>query len=93
MGEFPAIGLPAVLVPYPHAGTHQALNARYLPGRHAAVEVDDADLDRDLKDTVINLITDTDKLQAMSKSSQQLAQADASLRLAQVILEVKPHGS
>ena len=93
MGEFPAIGLPAVLVPYPHAGTHQALNARYLAGRHAAVAINDADLDADLKDTVINLITNTDKLQAMSNASQQLAKPDASLRLAQVILEVKPHGS
>ena len=93
MGEFPTIGLPSVLVPYPHAGTHQALNAHYLAGRHAAVAVDDADLNQDLKDTVINLITDTDKLQAMSNASHQLAKPDASLRLAQLILEVKPNGS
>ncbi len=93
MGEFPAVGLPAILAPYPYAGTHQALNANYLAQHQAAVVIDDADLERDLKDVTINLITDKEKLQAMGRAGQTLAKPDAAARLAQEILEVKTHGT
>lgn len=88
LGEFPAAGLPAVLVPYPYAGAHQALNARYLAKRRAAIVIDDADLSQKLKDTVINVITNKNKLQAMSQACRNLAKPEAAVRLAQEILEV-----
>jgi UDP-N-acetylglucosamine--N-acetylmuramyl-(pentapeptide) pyrophosphoryl-undecaprenol N-acetylglucosamine transferase len=93
LGEFPAIGLPAILVPYPYAGAHQALNANYLARQQAAVIIDDADLNQDLKKTAINLITDQEKLQAMGKACKALAKLDAAARLAQEILEVRTHGN
>ena len=93
LGEYPAVGLPAILAPYPYAGAHQALNAAYLARHQAAVMIDDADLDRDLKETALNLLTDKKKLQAMRRAGKDLARPEAAVRLAQEILEVKRHGN
>jgi UDP-N-acetylglucosamine--N-acetylmuramyl-(pentapeptide) pyrophosphoryl-undecaprenol N-acetylglucosamine transferase len=92
LGEFPAVGLPAILVPYPHAGAHQKVNAQYLAGQQAAVVINDADLAQQLPKVVLNLITNQDKLQAMRRASQSLAQPDAATRLAQAIVEVSSYG-
>jgi len=93
MGEFPVAGSPAILVPYPHAGAHQALNADYL-ARHGAAEViNDEDLARDLKDTVLNLLTNPEKLQTMRTACQRIAVPEAADRLAKEILEVRAYGN
>jgi UDP-N-acetylglucosamine--N-acetylmuramyl-(pentapeptide) pyrophosphoryl-undecaprenol N-acetylglucosamine transferase len=92
MGELPAVGLPAVLVPYPYAGAHQTLNANYLARHQAAVVIEDASLSKMLKETVINLLSNKEKLQAMSQACKSLAQPDAAARLAQEILEVGSYG-
>lgn len=91
LGEFPALGLPAILVPYPHAGAHQAQNAAYLVRRGAALSIADAEIKQELKQAMLDLITNGEKLQAMSQASQQLARPDAALRLAQEIVSVS-HG-
>ena len=93
MGELPAAGLPAVLVPYPYAGAHQTLNAQYLAQHQAAIILDNVDLDEKLKDTVIDLITDKEKLETMSQACQNLAKPDAAARLAQEILEIGNGGN
>lgn len=93
LGEFPAAGLPAILVPYPYAGAHQNRNAEYLAHYQAAVVIKDAELSQRLKGTVLELITDQDKLRAMSRASARLAQPEAATRLAQVIVEVRDRGN
>lgn len=89
LGEFPAAGLPAILVPYPYAGAHQTLNADYLARQGAAIVVKDEDLSHKLKEVVMTLLTDQEKLAAMGRVSANLAQPDAAARLAQAIVEVK----
>ena len=93
LGEFPAAGLPAILVPYPYAGAHQTVNANYLAKRGAALVINDADLDVKLKDSVIELITNPNKLQAMQIACSSLAKPEAASHLAQEILEVGTHGN
>lgn len=93
LGEFPAAGLPAILVPYPYAGAHQQRNADYLVKHQAAVTITDAELSQRLKETVIELMTNQDKLQAMSRASARLAHPEAATRLAQAIVEVRDRGN
>ncbi|MCB9107246.1 MAG: undecaprenyldiphospho-muramoylpentapeptide beta-N-acetylglucosaminyltransferase [Anaerolineales bacterium] len=93
LGEFPAAGLPAILAPYPYAGTHQALNAHYLARHGAAVVVEDANLSGELYRIAIDLLTNKEKLHAMSEACRRLAKPDAAAHLAQEILEVKRDGN
>jgi UDP-N-acetylglucosamine--N-acetylmuramyl-(pentapeptide) pyrophosphoryl-undecaprenol N-acetylglucosamine transferase len=87
MGEFPAAGLPAVLVPYPYAGAHQRLNAEVLSGAGAAVILDNADLDQ-LYDTVTSLLGDRARLLAMADAARALARPSAARAIAHLLIEV-----
>lgn len=93
MGEFPAAGLPAVLVPYPHAGAHQTLNANYLARHGAAVLVNDADLESMLKETALQRLTNPETLQAMRRAAVALSKPEAADHLAREILEVRNRGT
>jgi UDP-N-acetylglucosamine--N-acetylmuramyl-(pentapeptide) pyrophosphoryl-undecaprenol N-acetylglucosamine transferase len=59
LGEFPALGLPAILVPYPHSGKHQDCNADFLVERGAAIKIDDANLETELIPTIRKLFVTT----------------------------------
>ncbi len=88
LGEFPARGLPAILVPYPHAGRHQEANARYLAQHGAAVIVDDERLSTDLVPTVVGLLNDRPRRREMAARARALAVPDAAARIAQVVVQV-----
>ncbi len=78
LGEYPAVGLPAVLVPLPIAGGHQAENARILVRAGAAVMVDDAALDGDrLTCEVLALLDDPTRRRAMAEAVMGLDHPDA----------------
>lgn len=93
LGEFPAAGLAAILVPYPYAGAHQTLNANYLTRHQAAIMLHDADLNQLLKETTISLITNKEKLHAMSQACQRLAKPEAATHLVQEILGVRKYAN
>ena len=82
LGELPLFGLPAVLVPYPHAWRYQKVNADYLVQRGAAVMVEDARLAVELLPTVRALLTDPERLAAMSSAARRQAVPDAAARIA-----------
>ena len=86
MGEYPAVGLPAILVPLPIAGGHQALNAEYLAQRQAAIVLDDGELTQDLERITLDLITNPNQLQAMATASRSVAKPQAADHLAHVIM-------
>ena len=83
MAEFPAVGLPSILVPYPYSGQHQAANADFIEEHGAGVRLDNDDLETRLKPTVLGLLGDEGALERMAQSALALARPDAALLLAQ----------
>lgn len=77
LGEFPAAGLPALLVPYPYAGAHQWRNADYLAKNGAAVTLDDSRLPEELVPMVLGLLADERRRREMSGAAGSLARPDA----------------
>ena len=88
--ELAAAGLPAILVPYPHAtADHQTTNARYMERAGAAVVVPDAELDGPrLAREVAALLGAPDRLAAMGSAARAAARSDAAERIAEELLEL-----
>jgi UDP-N-acetylglucosamine--N-acetylmuramyl-(pentapeptide) pyrophosphoryl-undecaprenol N-acetylglucosamine transferase len=82
MGEFPAAGLPAILVPYPHSGQHQNPNAAHMAHHGAARVLEDSELGERLVATVLGLLDDRQALARMRAAATALAKPDAAKALA-----------
>jgi UDP-N-acetylglucosamine--N-acetylmuramyl-(pentapeptide) pyrophosphoryl-undecaprenol N-acetylglucosamine transferase len=82
MGEYPLYGLPAILVPYPHAWRYQATNARYLADQGGAVVLSDESLARDLLPAVRGLLQDPVRLLGMAEAMSGTATPDAAEAIA-----------
>ncbi len=88
LGEYPLFGLPAILVPYPHAWRYQKVNAAYLVDRGAALSIEDAQLASELLPAVQQLCRDPQRLLRMRVAMQSLARPQAALRLANLVWEL-----
>ena len=92
MGELPAVALPAILVPYPYAGGHQRLNARYLADNGAAVILEDRALGSFMP-LMGELLHDEARLQAMREAARRLARPDAAARIAGMLIDLAREGA
>ena len=88
LGEFPLLGLPAVLAPYPFAGQHQDANADYLARAGAAVKLRDEDLAARLAPLLLELVQDRDRLQQMAQRAASLARPQAAETIAEELLKL-----
>jgi UDP-N-acetylglucosamine--N-acetylmuramyl-(pentapeptide) pyrophosphoryl-undecaprenol N-acetylglucosamine transferase len=89
MAELTAAGMPAVMVPLPHAtADHQAANARAVAAAGGAVVVDDAALDGPaLVAAAAPLLADPDRLAAMAAGMLTQAHPAAAEELAALVVE------
>lgn len=88
LGELPAAGLPAVLVPGVYEGGYdQRANARYLADEGCAVVLENEELDR-LTDIVRDLLTDDAKRRTMGDAARRLARPDAARQIARMLTEL-----
>ena len=78
LGEFPLFGLPAILVPYPHAWRYQKVNAEYLVNHGGAIIIEDENLSKQLMGTVQRLLSQSDELASMRESIKRLSHPNAS---------------
>lgn len=90
LGEYPLFGLPAVLVPYPHAWRYQKDNAGYLAERGAALVVDDSAVAQVLASTVLALLDDRPRLATMGEAARRLARPQAAAAIADEIERLVP---
>lgn len=86
--EIAAQGLPAVLVPYPHAsGDHQSSNARWMADAGAAVVIPDEELSAArLGSEVAALLADERRLRGMAAAARGLARPRAAQDVAEQLL-------
>ena len=56
IGEYPHFGIPAILVPYPHAWRYQKINADYLSNQGAAIMLEDDLLPEKLSQQILDII-------------------------------------
>lgn len=93
LGECPAFGLPAILVPYPYAWRYQKVNADYLAAQGAAMTLVDERLNEELLPTLTDLLGDDERLARMSAAARNLSVPDAEAHLAQVIHGLAQRGT
>ena len=88
--EIAAHGVPAILVPYPHAAAdHQTTNARWMADAGAAVVIADGELTAErLARVVAELLADRTGLAMMAAASRGLARPDAAREVARELEEV-----
>jgi len=77
LGELTALGIPAILVPYPFAAEdHQAYNARTVADRGAAVVIEDRALDADSLWWTLREVMQSDRLEELRSAARAFANRD-----------------
>jgi UDP-N-acetylglucosamine--N-acetylmuramyl-(pentapeptide) pyrophosphoryl-undecaprenol N-acetylglucosamine transferase len=86
LAEVTALGLPMVVVPYPHAAGHQRANARQLVEAGAARLVEDADFDAAALLDAAAMLDDPNAHLAMSAAARSLGRPGAADAVADLVL-------
>jgi UDP-N-acetylglucosamine--N-acetylmuramyl-(pentapeptide) pyrophosphoryl-undecaprenol N-acetylglucosamine transferase len=93
IAELTVLGIPAVLVPYPHAtADHQTGNARALERAGGAVVIDDDDLDgASLVAAVRPLLEDAERYTRMARAARAFGRRDAAAIVTRTVLGLLDH--
>lgn len=90
--ELSAVGLPGIFVPLPIGNGEQRRNAEPLVAAGGGVLVPDAELDADrLSAEALPLLSDPERLRAMSAAASRFGVRDADERLAELVRSVAHH--
>ena len=92
LAEAAALGLPMVVVPYPHAGGHQRVNAAVLADAGAARIVDDADFDAAALLDAIRIVAEPSVHLAMSAAARSLGRPGAAAAIAAILEALADRG-
>jgi undecaprenyldiphospho-muramoylpentapeptide beta-N-acetylglucosaminyltransferase len=92
LGEYPLFGLPAILVPYPHAWRYQWVNARYLESYGAAEIVKDEELSVRLLQQIRSLMANPGKRERMGAAMRALHKPQAAEQIADLLMHLSVSG-
>ena len=89
VAEISALGIPSLLVPYPHAAAGEQLaNARALQRAGGASVMLDVDVTGEsLCDRIVNMVDHPERLEAMASGALAFGKPDAAARLADLVEE------
>ncbi|MTV26162.1 undecaprenyldiphospho-muramoylpentapeptide beta-N-acetylglucosaminyltransferase [Nitriliruptoraceae bacterium ZYF776] len=92
IAELTVLGIPSVLVPYPHAtGDHQTRNAEALARAGGAVLVADDEFDgASLVEAVEPLLTDPGRHRDVAAAARAFGRPDAAANVARLVLDLLP---
>lgn len=86
LAEVTARGLPAILVPYPHAAEdHQRLNARAAVATGAALLLEDSEAEARLGEMVEELFDSREKMASMAEASRALGKPEATDQILELV--------
>lgn len=90
IAEITAIGLPAILVPYPYAyADHQRYNGEFVAGQGGGILICEADLNNKLLVSIIRrLVGSKGELARMAASSKKLGRPNAAHEIATIAVEM-----
>jgi UDP-N-acetylglucosamine--N-acetylmuramyl-(pentapeptide) pyrophosphoryl-undecaprenol N-acetylglucosamine transferase len=90
LAEITALGVPALLVPFPHAAAdEQTKNARSLVDVGAAALLSDAELDSpQFPQLLFALLADEPRRAAMAEAARALGNTSAAATIAQLALDI-----
>ena len=86
LAEASALGLPMVVIPYPHASAHQVANARALAEAGAARIVADEDFDAAALECRVDLLFDDAQLATMRAAARSFGRPGAAAAVAELVL-------
>ncbi|MEX0836303.1 MAG: glycosyltransferase, partial [Nitriliruptor sp.] len=92
IAELTVLGIPAVLVPYPHAtGDHQTRNAEALAAAGGAFLIPDDEIDpASLVAAVEPLLTDPERHRTVAAAARSFGRPDAAANVARLLLDLLP---
>ena len=92
--ELASLGLPSVLVPYPHAADdHQTFNARCFEAAGASVLVQESALNPvSLAEMIAGMLADSGRLETMARAAEGLGAGDAVEKICDSLEEVQKAG-
>lgn len=87
ISELCCVGKPTILIPFPFAADdHQNKNADYLINKNAIIKVLDKNVNKELLNTLLRLMQNTEKQSQLTKNLTQLATNNASKEIVDEIL-------
>jgi UDP-N-acetylglucosamine--N-acetylmuramyl-(pentapeptide) pyrophosphoryl-undecaprenol N-acetylglucosamine transferase len=87
LAELTRLGMPAILVPYPHAAAdHQTFNARTMVEAGAALMVTDKVVQEQLSESVLHLMADQPQRLKMAAAARNIGHPKAGAKMAREIL-------